>query len=110
MDIAEFWPQGAPPLEEAKKYIEKYQDKKIILKYGGQVMASDQLSKAFAPRCCGLQKNWYQTFSNSWWWPSNSTKLKALNIQSKFILGLRVTDENVIKIVEEVYCTRSILI
>jgi hypothetical protein len=28
MDIAEFWPQGAPPLEEAKKYIEKYQDKK----------------------------------------------------------------------------------
>ena len=29
-------------------------------------------------------------------------KLEAQNIQSKFILGLRVTDEKVIKIVEDV--------
>ena len=48
MDFAEFWPSDAPPLQEAKNYIEKYQNKKIILKYGGQVMATDQLSKAFA--------------------------------------------------------------
>jgi hypothetical protein len=29
MNIAEFWPKDAPPLEEAKKYIEKYQGKKL---------------------------------------------------------------------------------
>mgnify|MGYP000414799977 CR=1 FL=1 len=48
MDFSEFWPKEAPPLKEATKFIEKYQNKKIILKYGGQVMATDQLTKAFA--------------------------------------------------------------
>ena len=42
MDFAEFWPSDAPSLSEAKNYIEKYQNKKIILKYGGQVMATDR--------------------------------------------------------------------
>ena len=102
MDIAEFWPQGAPPLEEAKKYIEKYQDKKIILKYGGQVMASDQLSKAFAQDAAVCKKIGIKPLVIHGGGPQIQQKLKALNIQSKFISGLRVTDENVIKIVEEV--------
>ena len=34
MNFSEFWPKDAPPLKEAKEFIEKYQNKKIILKYG----------------------------------------------------------------------------
>ena len=49
MDLKEFWPQkDAPSLKNAKQFVDKYKGKKIVLKYGGQVMASDQLSKAFA--------------------------------------------------------------
>jgi len=102
MNIEEFWPKDAPPLEEAKKYIENYQGKKIILKYGGQVMASDQLSKAFAQDAAVCRKLGIKPLVIHGGGPQIQKKLKALNIQSKFILGLRVTDENVIKIVEEV--------
>ena len=102
MNIEEFWPKDAPPLEEAKKYIENYQGKKIILKYGGQVMASDQLSKAFAQDAAVCRKLGIKPLVIHGGGPQIQQKLKALNIQSKFILGLRVTDENVIKIVEEV--------
>ena len=101
MNIEEFWPKDAPPLEEAKKYIENYQGKKIILKYGGQVMASDQLSKAFAQDAAVCRKLGIKPLVIHGGGPQIQQKLKALNIQSKFILGLRVTDENVIKIVEE---------
>jgi len=102
MNIAEFRPKDAPPLEEAKKYIEKYQGKKIILKYGGQVMASDQLSKAFAQDAAVCKKIGIKPLVIHGGGPQIQQKLKAQNIQSKFILGLRVTDEHVIKIVEEV--------
>ena len=102
MNIAEFWPKDAPPLDEAKKYIEKYQGKKIILKYGGQVMASDQLSKAFAQDAAVCKKIGIKPLVIHGGGPQIQQKLKAQNIQSKFILGLRVTDEHVIKIVEEV--------
>ena len=46
MDLKNLWPKkDAPPIEKALKFIEKYKSKKIVLKYGGQVMASDQLPK-----------------------------------------------------------------
>ena len=49
MSLKNLWPKkDAPQIEKALQFIEKYKDKKIVLKYGGQVMASDQLSKAFA--------------------------------------------------------------
>jgi len=102
MDFSNFWPKGAPPLEEAKKFIEKYQNKKIILKYGGQVMATDQLTKAFAQDAAVCKKIGLRPIVIHGGGPQIQVKLKAQNIESKFILGLRVTDKNIIKIVEEV--------
>ena len=40
MNLSAIWPKEAPPIDEAKKFLEKYKNKKIVLKYGGQVMAS----------------------------------------------------------------------
>ena len=48
MILSKFWPKDAPPIDEAEKFLEMYKNKKIVLKYGGQVMASLKLSKAFA--------------------------------------------------------------
>ena len=102
MDFAEFWPSDAPSLSEAKNYIEKYQNKKIILKYGGQVMATDQLSKAFAQDAAVCKRVGAIPIVIHGGGPQIKEKLKQQNLESKFIIGLRVTDEKVIKVVEEV--------
>lgn len=103
MDLKEFWPQkDAPSLENAKQFVDKYKGKKIVLKYGGQVMASDQLSKAFAQDAAICNLIGIKNLVIHGGGPQIKKKLEEQNIPSKFILGLRVTDENVIKIVEDV--------
>jgi len=103
MDLKEFWPQqDAPQIEKAKQFVDKYKNKKIVLKYGGQVMASDQISKAFAQDAAICNLSGIKNLVIHGGGPQIKKRLEAENIQSKFILGLRVTDENVIKIVEDV--------
>jgi len=103
MDLIDFWPQkNAPQIEKAKQFVDKYKNKKIVLKYGGQVMASDQLSKAFAQDAAICNLSGIKNLVIHGGGPQIKKRLEAENIQSKFILGLRVTDENVIKIVEDV--------
>ena len=103
MDLKEFWPQkDAPLIEKAQQFVEKYKGEKIVLKYGGQVMASDQLTKAFAQDAAICNLIGIKNLVIHGGGPQFKKKLEAQNSPSKFILGLRVTDENVIKIVEDV--------
>ena len=103
MDLKNLWPKkDAPPIQKALKFIEKYKSKKIVLKYGGQVMASDQLSKAFAQDAAICNLIGIKNLVIHGGGPQIKKKLEAQKIESKFILGLRVTDEKVIKIVEDV--------
>ena len=103
MDLIDFWPQkNAPQIEKAQQFVDKYKNKKIVLKYGGQVMASDQLSKAFAQDAAICNLSGIKNLVIHGGGPQIKKRLEAENIQSKFILGLRVTDKNVIKIVEDV--------
>ena len=103
MDLKDFWPQkDAPLIEKAQQFVEKYKGEKIVLKYGGQVMASDQLTKAFAQDAAICNLIGIKNLVIHGGGPQIKKKLEAQNIPSKFILGLRVTDENVIKIVEDV--------
>ena len=103
MDLKDFWPQkDAPLIDKAQQFVEKYKGEKIVLKYGGQVMASDQLSKAFAQDAAICNLIGIKNLVIHGGGPQIKKKLEAQNIPSKFILGLRVTDENVIKIVEDV--------
>ena len=103
MDLKNLWPKkDAPPIDNALKFIEKYKSKKIVFKYGGQVMASDQLSKAFAQDAAICNLIGIKNLVIHGGGPQIKKKLEAQKIESKFILGLRVTDEKVIKIVEDV--------
>ncbi len=103
MDLKNLWPKkDAPQIEKALKFVEKYKLKKIVLKYGGQVMASDQLSKAFAQDAAICNLIGIKSLVIHGGGPQIKKRLEKQNIKSKFILGLRVTDENVIKIVEDV--------
>jgi len=102
MDIKSFWPELGPSLEEALVYLNKYKNKKIVLKYGGQVMSDQSLSKAFAQDAAILRKLDIDVTVIHGGGPQIKTKLDAQNLESKFISGLRVTDKNVIKVVEDV--------
>ncbi len=102
MNLSAIWPKEAPPIDEAKKFLEKYKNKKIVLKYGGQVMASLKLSKAFAEDAAVCNKIGVNTVVVHGGGPQIQQKLNQNKIESKFIDGLRVTDNNIIGIVEEV--------
>jgi acetylglutamate kinase len=102
MDTKSFWPELGPSLDEASVYLNKYKKKKIVLKYGGQVMSDQSLSKAFAQDAAILRKLDIDVTVIHGGGPQIKNKLDAQNIENKFISGLRVTDKNVIKIVEDV--------
>jgi len=102
MDIKSFWPELGPSIQEASVYFDKYKNKKIILKYGGQVMSDQSLSKAFAQDAAILRKLDVDVAVIHGGGPQIKTKLESQNLENKFISGLRVTDENVIKVVEDV--------
>ena len=37
-EIKKFWPSSAPDISNINKYVEKYQDETIVIKYGGNVL------------------------------------------------------------------------
>ena len=102
MNLPAIWPKEAPPIDEAKKFLEKYKNKKIVLKYGGQVMASLKLSKAFAEDAAVCSKIGVNTVVVHGGGPQIQQRLNQNKIESKFIDGLRVTDNNIIGVVEDV--------
>jgi acetylglutamate kinase len=65
-------------------------------------MSDQSLSKAFAQDAAILRKLDVDVAVIHGGGPQIKIKLEAQNLESKFISGLRVTDENVIKVVEDV--------
>ena len=47
MDIGKILPPNGPPLEEVKKYIEKYSNELICIKAGGSVLIDEKLFNQF---------------------------------------------------------------
>jgi acetylglutamate kinase len=102
MDLKSFWPEFGPDIQEASVFVNKYKNKKIVLKYGGQVMFDQNLSKAFAQDASILRKLDINVAVIHGGGPQIKKKLDEQNIESKFIDGLRVTNSDAIKIIEDV--------
>jgi len=100
--IKEFWPKNGPPTQEIKKYIKKYSKEKIVIKCGGRVLLDPNLFNNFINDIIILKKLGLTPIVVHGGGPRIKKKLDELNIKTKFIMGLRVTDEKVIKIVEDV--------
>ena len=100
--IKEFWPTNGPPLQEVDKYIKKYSKEKIVIKCGGRVLLDPELFNNFIEDISILKKLGLTPIIVHGGGPRIKKRLDELNIKTKFIMGLRVTDEKVIKIVEEV--------
>ena len=103
--IKEFWPKNGPSTEEVEKYVKKYSKEKIVIKCGGRVLLDQDLFNNFIEDVITLKKLGLTPLLVHGGGLGIKKKLDKLNIQSKFIMGLRVTDEKMIKIVEEVMAT-----
>ena len=100
--IKEFWPKNGPPTHEIEKYVKKYSKEKIVIKCGGRVLLDPDLFNNFINDIIILKKLGLTPIVVHGGGPRIKKKLDELNIETKFIMGLRVTDEKVIKIVEDV--------
>jgi len=100
--IKEFWPKSGPSTQEIEKYVKKYSKEKIVIKCGGRVLLDPDLFNNFIDDVTILQKLGLTPIVVHGGGPRIKNKLDKLNIETKFIMGLRVTDEKVIKIVEDV--------
>jgi len=100
--IKEFWPKNGPATQEIEKYIKKYSKEKIVIKCGGRVLLDPETFDNFINDVAILQKLGLTPIVVHGGGPRIKKKLDELNIETKFIMGLRVTDEKIIKIVEDV--------
>ena len=100
--IKEFWPKNGPDAKEIEKYIKKYSKEKIVIKCGGRVLLDPELFNNFIDDVTILKKLGLTPVVVHGGGPRIKKKLDELNIETKFIMGLRVTDEKVIKVVEQV--------
>ena len=100
--IKKFWPKNGPSTEEVEKYVKKYSKEKIVIKCGGRVLLDSTLFNNFIEDIATLKKLGLTPLLVHGGGLGIKKKLDELNIKSKFIMGLRVTDEKMIKIVEEV--------
>ncbi len=102
MDLKKLLPENGPPIKEVSKYIEKYKNELIVIKYGGNVFIDRNIFDNFIADICLLNKLGLSIVVVHGGGPRIKRELDKSNIQSSFIRGLRVTDKRIIDIVERV--------
>ena len=95
-------PLDGPSSDEVKKYLEKYNDEYIVIKCGGSVLIDQNLFDIFIQDISTLNKLGFTPIIIHGGGKRISNKLNEIGLESKFIKGLRVTDDETIKVVEEV--------
>ena len=101
-EIKKFWPDKAPDINIVQKYIEKYKNEKIVIKYGGNVLIDRNVFNNFISDINVLNRLGLSVVVVHGGGPRIKRELDKKKIVSKFINGLRVTDKNIIDTVEEV--------
>ena len=101
-ELNKILPEKGPDINEVSKYIEKYKDDIIVIKYGGNVFIDRQIFNNFVSDLSVLQKLGLSVVVVHGGGPRIKRELDKSNISSKFVRGLRVTDEKIINIVEKV--------
>jgi|TARA_Y100001949_G_C15961166_1_gene319317 acetylglutamate kinase len=102
MDLQKILPEAGPPADQVSKYIEKYKNDLIVIKYGGNVFIDREIFNNFIEDISILSKLGISIVIIHGGGPRIKRELDKSNIESKFIRGLRVTSEKIINIVEKV--------
>ena len=92
----------ASTLVEALPYIREHAGNTIVIKYGGHAMGDPKLSQSFSKDIGLIKEVGILPVIVHGGGPQIGALLKEKNIQSTFVEGLRVTDKETVKVVEEV--------
>ena len=101
-EIKKFWPEKAPDIKNVSKYVSKYKNELIVIKYGGNVLIDRNVFNNFIEDIFILNMLGLSVIVVHGGGPRIEKELEKEKIQTEFVNGLRVTDEKVIKIVEDV--------
>ena len=102
MELEKILPKDGPPIEEVHKYVQKYKNELIVIKYGGNVFIDREIFNNFISDLKILNELELSVIVVHGGGPRIKRELDKSNIKSKFIRGLRVTDKKIINIVENV--------
>jgi len=102
VNLEKILPSNGPSIDEVKKYLEKYNDEKIVIKCGGSVLIDPNLFNLFISDIAIMKKIGLTPTIVHGGGKRINNKLKELNIESTFIKGLRVTNKDTINVVEDV--------
>jgi acetylglutamate kinase len=94
--------QKARTLVEALPYIRAFHDKLVVIKYGGAAMSDDSLKASFATDVTLLRFIGMRPVIVHGGGPQIARMLKRLGKESRFVDGMRVTDDETMEIVEMV--------
>ena len=100
MDISNA--QRARVLVHALPYIQDYNGKIVVVKYGGNAMVSEKLKDSVIRDICLLQLIGVKVVLVHGGGPEISDMLEKLGKESKFVGGLRVTDQETVDVVQMV--------
>ena len=89
-------------LAEALPYIQRFHDRTIVVKYGGNAMTEPALKSGFARDVVMLKLVGMNPVIVHGGGPQIGDLLKRMGIESEFRQGMRVTDEKVMNVVEMV--------
>jgi len=89
-------------LAEALPYIRRFQDKTIVVKYGGNAMTDEALKRSFAQDVVLLKLVGMNPVVVHGGGPQIDSLLRKVGKQGEFVQGMRVTDEETMDIVEMV--------
>ena len=102
VNLKKILPSNGPSINEVDKYLKKYSDEKIVIKCGGSVLIDRNLFNLFISDIVVMKKLGLTPTILHGGGKRINNRLKELNIKSTFIKGLRVTDKNIVDVVENV--------
>jgi len=96
------WLRAAKTISEALPYMRRFSGRTFVIKYGGHAMGDTSLAEIFAKDVVLLKQVGINPVVVHGGGPQIAKMLERLNIESRFVDGLRVTDAAAIEVVEMV--------
>ena len=100
--LSKYWPAGKNFHSASISFINRYQNKINVIKYGGYALTKNNLMKSFSKNIALLNKVGIKTIIVHGGGPQIEAELKKRKIKDSEYQGLRVTPESILKIVKNI--------
>ncbi|MEE9322236.1 MAG: acetylglutamate kinase [Granulosicoccus sp.] len=94
--------ETARVLNEALPYLQRYSGQTVVIKYGGNAMTDENLKRSFARNIVMMKQVGINPVVVHGGGPQIAEMLNRLDIETRFIEGMRVTDADTMEVVEMV--------